>query len=92
MTEPLRAEPPVYEPEPTPREVTAPELAAQLAGKLCHDFISPTSAISSGADLLDDPSAQDMREEAIGLITASARKLVAMLAFARLSFGPWPMA
>ena len=86
MTEPLRAPAPESEPRPA-RAVGAAELAAQLAGKLCHDFISPTSAISSGADLLDDPSAQDMREEAIGLITASARKLVALLAFARVAFG-----
>lgn len=86
MTEAFSA--PTYEPEPAPaRAVTAPELAAQLAGKLCHDFISPTSAIVSGADLLEDPGAQDMREEAIGLMTASARKLGALLSFARVAFG-----
>ncbi len=72
---------------PEARPVSAPELAAQLAGKLCHDFISPASAISSGLDLLEDPSAQDMREEALGLITSSARKLVALLAFSRVAFG-----
>ena len=72
---------------PEARPVSAPELAAQLAGKLCHDFISPASAISSGLDLLEDPSAQDMREEALGLITSSAGKLVALLAFSRVAFG-----
>ena len=51
------------------------EFASLLASRLCHDFISPASAISSGLDLLDDPSAQDMREEAMGLITSSAKKL-----------------
>ena len=69
------------------RVVTPSELAAQLAGRLCHDFISPASAITSGLDLLEDPSAQDMREEALGLITSSARKLVALLAFSRVAFG-----
>jgi histidine phosphotransferase ChpT len=63
------------------------ELAALLAGRLCHDFISPASAIMSGVDLLEDPTATDMREDAMKLIEASARKMVAQLAFARVAFG-----
>lgn len=62
-------------------------LAALVAGKLCHDFISPAGAISSGLDLLKDPSAQDMRDDAMGLIEASARKMVALVNFARVAFG-----
>ena len=62
-------------------------LAAHVAAKLCHDFISPAGAIVSGLDLLNDPSAQDMRVEALGLINASARKLVAIVHFARIAFG-----
>ena len=50
----------------------APELAAFLAARMCHDFISPASAIVSGLDLLDDPSAQDMRDDAMNLIASSA--------------------
>ena len=53
-------------------------LAALIAGKLCHDFISPAGAIGSGLDLLKDPSAQDMRDDAMGLIEASARKMVVL--------------
>jgi histidine phosphotransferase ChpT len=63
------------------------ELAAYLAARMCHDFISPASAITSGLDLLDDPSAQDMRDEAMGLIATSARKLADLLAFCRVAFG-----
>ena len=63
------------------------ELAAYLAARMCHDFISPASAIASGLDLLDDPSAQDMREEAMGLIASSAKKLGDLLAFCRVAFG-----
>lgn len=63
------------------------ELAAYLAARMCHDFISPASAISSGLDLLEDPSAQDMREEAMGLIVTSAKKLADLLAFCRVAFG-----
>lgn len=62
-------------------------LAALIAGKLCHDFISPAGAITSGLDLLKDPSAQDMRDDAMGLIEASAAKMVALVAFARVAFG-----
>jgi histidine phosphotransferase ChpT len=62
-------------------------LAAQLAGKLCHDFVSPSGAIVSGLDLLRDPSAQDMRDDALALIEASARKMVAVIHFARVAFG-----
>jgi histidine phosphotransferase ChpT len=74
----------------TPSDGPLPDgqaLAALIAGKLCHDFISPAGAISSGLDLLKDPSAQDMRDDAMGLIEASAKKMVALVSFARVAFG-----
>ncbi|WKL57881.1 histidine phosphotransferase family protein [Asticcacaulis sp. ZE23SCel15] len=71
-----------------PRALPNPhELATQLIAKLCHDFISPTGAIVSGLDLLEDPSAQDMKEDAINLIKASSKKLVSIVYFARVAFG-----
>ena len=70
----------------TPAYRTA-EIAAYLAARMCHDFISPASAIVSGLDLLEDPSAQDMREDAMDLIAASAHKLADQLAFCRVAFG-----
>jgi histidine phosphotransferase ChpT len=74
--------------DPAVSETVKPaELAAHLAARLCHDFISPASAIVSGLDLLEDPTAQDMRDEAMGLIGASARKLSALLEFCRVAFG-----
>lgn len=63
------------------------ELAAFIAGKLCHDFISPAGAIMSGLDLLEDPTAQDMRDDAMSLIRQSAKKMVAHVHFARVAFG-----
>ena len=63
------------------------ELAAYLAARMCHDFISPASAIVSGLDLLEDPTAQDMRADAMDLIGASARKLSDLLLFTRVAFG-----
>ena len=69
---------------------TAPdgqELASLIAAKLCHDFISPSGAIMSGLDLLSDPTAQDMRDDAMSLIADSARKMVALVQFCRVAFG-----
>ena len=77
-------------PEIEAAEYEAPpalDLAAMVAARLCHDFISPASAIVSGLDLLEDPAAQDMRDDAMGLIAASARKLVDHLQFCRVAFG-----
>ena len=72
-----------HEPEPA-----APhELAAHLAARLCHDLITSAGAICSGLELLDDPDAQDMRDDAMGLIAGSAKKLVALLSFDRVAFG-----
>lgn len=67
--------------------VDGADLAAFIAGKLCHDFISPAGAVMSGLDLLNDPSAQDMRDDAMGLVEQSARKMVALVHFARVAFG-----
>jgi histidine phosphotransferase ChpT len=71
----------------SPAAARTAEVAAYLAARMCHDFISPASAIVSGLDLLEDPSAQDMREDAMGLIASSARKLAELLAFTRVAFG-----
>ena len=74
-------------PEPALSDVSPHDLATQMVAKLCHDFISPAGAIMSGLDLLDDPSAQDMRQEALNLIATSAKKMVTLVHFARVAFG-----
>ena len=65
----------------------AHEVAAHLAARLCHDMIAPAGAIESGLELLNDPELADMREDALNLIAASARKLIDLLAFDRIAFG-----
>lgn len=75
------------DPAPETPPLKAAELAAYLAARMCHDFISPASAIVSGLDLLEDPTAQDMRDDAMDLIAASARKLSDLLLFTRVAFG-----
>jgi len=81
------ADEPVLLDTPPAEPVGAAELAAHLAARMCHDYISPAGAIISGLDLLEDPSAQDMREEAMNLIASSAKKLVDHLAFDRVALG-----
>lgn len=83
-SDPIAASEPL---DDAPAGVRAAELAAHLAGRMCHDFISPASAIVSGLDLLEDPTAQDMRDDAMELIAASARKLTDLLLFSRVAFG-----
>jgi histidine phosphotransferase ChpT len=56
-------------------DVQGPDFAAMLAARLCHDFISPASAIVSGLD------------DAMNLIASSARKLADLLQFTRVAFG-----
>ena len=90
MTDPIASSVlplPAADASPPPAEITPSELASHLAARLCHDFISPAGAIVSGLDLLEDPSAQDMREEAMGMIAASANKLVALIKYDRIAFG-----
>lgn len=67
--------------------VDGAELAAYVAAKLCHDFVSPAGAVMSGLDLLNDPSAQDMRDDALALITQSATRMIALVHFCRVAFG-----
>lgn len=74
-------------PSPAPAPVTAAELAASLAARLCHDLINPASALVSGLDLLDDPDSQDLRDDAMNLISTSGRKIGAVLSFCRVAFG-----
>lgn len=64
--------------------LSAPDLAALLCSKVCHDIISPVGAINNGLELLDEGGAD---EDAMNLIRASARNASAKLQFARISFG-----
>ncbi len=64
--------------------LSAPELAALLCSRVCHDIISPVGAINNGLELLDEGGAD---EDAMRLIRASARNASARLQFARIAFG-----
>ena len=48
--------------------VSAPDLAALLASKLCHDIISPVGAVQSGLELLDEMPGD---EESMALVRSA---------------------
>lgn len=64
--------------------LSAPDLAALLCSRVCHDIISPVGAINNGLELLDEGGAD---EDAMQLIRMSARNASARLQFARIAFG-----
>lgn len=53
--------------------------------KLCHDLISPVSAVNNGLELVGDSMANDA--EAMDLITSSARAAADRLQYYRVAFG-----
>ncbi|WP_127595803.1 histidine phosphotransferase ChpT [Nitratireductor alexandrii] len=64
--------------------LSAPDLAALLCSRVCHDIISPVGAINNGLELLDEGGAD---EDAMALIRQSARTASARLQYARIAFG-----
>ncbi len=64
--------------------LSAPDLAALLCSRVCHDIISPVGAINNGLELLDEGGAD---EDAMNLIRQSAVNASARLQFARIAFG-----
>jgi histidine phosphotransferase ChpT len=64
--------------------LSAPDLAALLCSRVCHDIISPVGAINNGLELLDEGGAD---QDAMNLIRQSAKNASARLQFARIAFG-----
>jgi histidine phosphotransferase ChpT len=60
------------------------DFAALLCSRLCHDLISPLSAVSAGVELLQDVADED---EEVALVGESAAAAQAALSFFRVAFG-----
>ncbi len=73
-------------------ELSAPDLAAMLCSRVCHDLINPVGAIGNGLEALDDPAQKEMADLAQDLIKNAARQSLAKLEFARLAYGASSMA
>lgn len=64
------------------------DLAALVASRVCHDVISPVSAMINGLEVLDENADDpEMREHAMELVRTSAQSASARLQFCRLAFG-----
>ena len=70
-----------------PAELAPEQMAALLCARLCHDLVSPVSAMGMAFSVLDDDDSEDMRENAIDLVRENARQAEAKLEFARIAFG-----
>lgn len=57
-----------------------------LSSKLCHDLISPVSAINNGVELIEDIGAS-VEKEAMGLIGNSAMQAARRLRLFRIAYG-----
>jgi histidine phosphotransferase ChpT len=57
-----------------------------LCSRLCHDLISPVSAINNGVELIEEMG-EEVREEALELIGFSGEQLARRLQALRLAFG-----
>ena len=69
--------------------MTIPEserLTELLCSRLCHDLISPLSAITNGIELVGEGDKSTF-DDAIGLIGSSARQGASRLAYFRLALG-----
>ncbi|MCG8503858.1 MAG: histidine phosphotransferase family protein [Sphingomonadales bacterium] len=63
------------------------DFTAILCSRLCHDLISPASALSNGLELLADEEDPVGRGEVIDLLEQSASRISSRLQFYRLAFG-----
>ncbi|MEZ5786493.1 MAG: histidine phosphotransferase family protein [Xanthobacteraceae bacterium] len=63
------------------------DLAALLCSRVCHDLISPSSAIVNGLEVYDDAQDEETKTFALDLVRKSAGTVSARLQFSRLAFG-----
>ena len=66
--------------------MTAPDLAALVSARLCHDLISPMGAIGNGLELMQlsgTPGAAELE-----LVNESLANALAKVRFYRIAFGP----
>ncbi len=69
-------------------ELSAPDLAAMLCSRVCHDLINPVGAMGNGLEALEDPEqASSMQDLAKELVTNASKTALARLEFARLAYG-----
>ncbi len=68
-------------------ELSAPDLAAMLCSRVCHDLINPVGAMGNGLQALEDPEQASMKDLAKELVANASKMALARLEFARLAYG-----
>ena len=63
-----------------------PRVIELLCSRLCHDLISPVSAINNGIEIITE-FGDEMQGEALSLMGESAREAARRLQFFRIAFG-----
>jgi len=63
------------------------EFSALMVSRVCHDLVGPLGAVVNGLEVLEDETDASMREDAIKLVTSSAKQALARLHFMRIAFG-----
>lgn len=70
-----------------PQKLTPSGLSSLMCARICHDLLSPVSALGTAIEVLNDENNADMHGEAIELIKNSAGQTSGKLQFLRLAFG-----
>jgi len=68
--------------------MTAPDLSALVAARLCHDLISPMGAIRNGLELMQMSASPHGPAAEVELVSDSLETALAKLRYYRLAFGP----
>ncbi len=70
-----------------PPKLTPSGLSSLMCARICHDLLSPVSALGTAIEVLSDEDNPEMHDEAIALIKRSAGQTSGKLQFLRLAFG-----
>lgn len=70
-----------------PPKLTPAGLSSLMCARICHDLLSPVSALGTAIEVLNDENNPEMHEDAIELIKSSAGQTSGKLQFLRLAFG-----
>lgn len=70
-----------------PPKLTPSGLSSLMCARICHDLLSPVSALGTAIEVLNDDDNPEMHDEAIALIKRSAGQTSGKLQFLRLAFG-----
>ncbi len=70
-----------------PPKLTPSGLSSLMCARICHDLLSPVSALGTAIEVLNDEDNPEMHDEAIALIKRSAGQTSGKLQFLRLAFG-----